>query len=287
MTFEISPHELGACVLQPRRDELARACAVAARVVEEAADAEVFSDAVLSVGVPDARQTELASATWEVLATEGIIPFAWIGDGARRFDAGRELRDAPTSVAMAVALAADTPGVTAAELLAWEVAARLSAWCDWRPSRVQWRLVDPDRWTTVHGRGGGPWRLPAQCAVVALHRADDPTRGLPVSLSRALRRGGRYGANAHWDLDRAWLWRYAADRGLRIPALDAVPRALWDKGFHEVDDPFAPLLRLWSTGYALQSVTADAIILVAPHPRSVARSPVSAAAALSRFASRQ
>ena len=40
------------------------------------------------------------------------------------------------------------------------------------------------------------------------------------------------------------------------------------------------LPELWSTGYALQAVTADAIILVAPHPQCVARTPVSAAAAL-------
>lgn len=266
MTFEMSPHELGARVLRPRREGLGRVYEIAARVVGEATGAEVFPDEVLRVGVPEALQRELGGATWEALAAEGIIPFEWVGDGARRFEAPRELRDAPTSVAMAVALASDTRGVAAAEQLAWEVVARLAPWSPWRPSRVQWRVVDPVRWTSAHGHGGGPWRLPAQCVVVALHRADDPTRGMPASLTRSLRRGGPYGANAHRDLDRAWLWGYAASRGLRVPALDAAPRALCDMGFHEVADPFAPLLRLWSTGYALQAVTPDAITLVAPDP---------------------
>lgn len=264
---EWSTRAIGARVFCPVQARWCDAFRVAGRVVEGVTGGAVFPEEVLRVGLPKDRARLVAEETWESLATEGVIPQAWVGDPGRVFGSPERkgASEAPAELAMALALAADVPGVLRAEQLAREVLARIAPWCAWRPRCVLWRLVDPLRWTAPHGAQAGVFQRLAQEAAVALHRAGDPYRGMPSGHHRTLKRT-RYGAAAFWDLHRASLWRYVVSRGLRLPALHIVPAELQGRHFHEVPDPFEPLVHLWTTGYALERISAEHLVLVAPRP---------------------
>lgn len=264
---EWSTRSIGARVFVPTRARWCDALRVGARVVEDVTKGTVFPDEVIRVGFPKDRARRVAEETWESLATDGVIPQAWVGDPGRVFGAGerRGVSEAPAELAMALALAADVPGVLRAEQLAREVMNRLGPWCAWRPWSVLWRLVDPLRWTAPHGTQAGVFQRLAQGATVALHRAGDPHRGIASGHLRTLKRS-RHGAAAFWDLHRASLWQYTSKRGLRLPALHVVPEGLQGSYFHEVPDPFEPLVHLWSTGYALERISAEHLVLIAPRP---------------------
>lgn len=264
---EWSARSIGARVFCPEPTRWRDASRVGARVVEDVTGSAVFPDEVVRVGLSKERARRVAEETWESLATEGVIPQSWVGDPGRVFGAAERkgFSEAPAELALALALAADVPGVMRAEQLAREVLTRVAPWCAWRPRSVAWKLVDPARWTAPHGTQAGVFQRLAQGATVALHRAGDPYRGTSSGHLRTLKRS-RYGAAAFWDLQRALLWQYASSRGLRLPALDTVPAGFRGVSLHEVPDAFDPLVQLWATGYALERISAEHLVLIAPRP---------------------
>jgi hypothetical protein len=58
------------------------------------------------------------------------------------------------------------------------------------------------------------------------------------------------------EISASELWRSAALYGYRFPAPG--------RRVAELPDPFEPLFEIWRRGYALDSITQDAIVLVAP-----------------------
>jgi hypothetical protein len=185
--------------------------------------------------------------TWETLAAHGLIPFAWLDapDRAFRRDDGTTTRRPPSADAC-LTLASDVAGVVAVEALAHELVLRLAPLgVGAVPARVVWYCVPSDEWRPepdpfaaliVRLRRLVPDEYPDEVAAVI-------DRGMPY---RAL---GRLAAVARG----AELWRCAAAANLR---LDGVPVA-------EIPDPFAPLLAIWSRGYAVDSLDHHDVQLVA------------------------
>jgi hypothetical protein len=185
---------------------------------------------------------------WEALSTSGVIPDAWVGDAGRAFACdsrrcaceGREQRPHPWSVAACVAFASDVAGVTQAEALARECVARLAPWGAPQPQRVVWRVVDPATWR------------PARVDALAQAERETFPPG-PPSPPMPPRRGETWALRAFRDHTSAHKGWPARNRGLwrtvRLP----------DRA-----DPFEPLLALWATGYALDAITDDAVVLVCP-----------------------
>lgn len=225
-----------------------------------------------------------AAEAWELLATRGVIPLAWVGDARRAFwcaacggarghesyyegerdwvpcgvcavecaacggggiDAnttGGTCRECgghcvigvgsvphPPTVAACVALASDVAGVTQAEQLALEIAGRIDAWVQ----RVVWRAVPADATRAAMNRAGQAWagRLLRDCSP-----ADD-VAGIQSCILDKLETGRptRYLAGELQGVTHE----------CAIGAADAI-----------VD--------LLATGYALDAVTDDAVVLVAP-----------------------
>lgn len=203
---------------------------------------------------------ETPRAAWERLAEKGLIPGEWLRDPKRRFEgtvpapcpacrgSGRGLadlpcmapgcfhgqievyrtEDRPSTVDLAVALAADVPGVLHAEEIARELAERLLAFGAAEIHYVSWRLarkaIDERDW---------------------LERC--PTALEPVFV--ALEGDVAERARKHPD---QWL-----DLGAEAWAASKNP------SFTAKSSPFAPLLALRETGYALAGV-GTAVTLVAP-----------------------
>jgi hypothetical protein len=233
MTEPLDP----ARVLRPERPRLALARAVAAG----------YDDAV---------------AAWEALAASGVIPLAWVGDPGRLFaclDCGGigtiddETFHAPAahpwSVETAVAFAADPAGVLRAEALAREVVARLAPWGVPQPARVVWRVGAPRDATpaALAPPMDAAWR--AWSAVPRAARlARVPQGSLP---------DGVWGlVDSQFVAAQQWAACAAVDGGT---VLRGEPVR-----FADLPDPFAPLVALWETGYALDAITAEAVVLVAP-----------------------
>lgn len=153
----------------------------------------------------------------------------------------------PTLPAL-VALAADAPGVLAAEELARECVARLRPWLDRVPSRVVWRVVSAEQWSTYGGDLSPEGLRPAAMREV-------PPRWTPHR---------RWGGIAQ----DVWLKRTAPPAPVcaatRAAAYTAACSAWWNSDDSTMPDPWAPLAALWDSGYALDAVTPDAVTLVCP-----------------------
>lgn len=180
----------------------------------------------------DAR--DLAAVTgaeaWETLAARERIPMAWVGDDARRFVVDPDALDvAPASPDDALAFATDVDGVARAEDLARELLSRMRAFGLPQPPRVAWRVVDPAFWTPRRG-----WHL---------------TAALPAARASAVGVATPDDASPPWwslaRFDVSW-----ADAWSRAP--DGLPNAM------------EPLAAIWMLGYALDAVTDDVAVLVAP-----------------------
>lgn len=180
----------------------------------------------------DAR--DLAATTgaeaWETLAARERVPMAWVGDDTRRFVALADALDAsPASPDDALVFAADVDGVARAEDLARELLSRMRVFGLPQPSRVAWRVVDPAFWTPRRG-----WHL---------------TSALPAAMASAVGVATPDDASPPWwslaRFDVSW-----ADAWSRAP--DGLPNAM------------EPLAAIWMLGYALDAVTDDVAVLVAP-----------------------
>jgi hypothetical protein len=214
-----------------------------------------------------------------------------------RIPGDRDHAATPPSIAACVAFASDPDGAAAAEALASVVAARLAPWALGLPRprrgalghvfrefmgrqppppvhacpRILWRCASPRAWKPYHDYALRPRE--------ALHLAGcgtgfGLTRWRPWCLPAALRR--RVGlcvarlVEAQVDGARAWDEAVTLDRivppdsaWLRSVLLK-FPPALVGQRFSGLADPFAPLMALWATGYAIEAIGEHTVTLLAP-----------------------
>lgn len=245
------------------------------------------------------RDVDDPAEAWELLAGRGIVPSEWLGDGDRVFaederppalaergfndqptraailrylEVGPRLCDAPPTVIAACSLACDIPGVTTAERVAREAVRRLAAWGAPQPSRVCWRIVDPEDWET---QPGDFRHMPAAMAVGDAY-VPTPTTERTIMRAR-LYDFGTPAWRAAFTWECAALWRLVS-KGNRVIAASTslapdsiaasgypgIPSELRAKRFADVPNPFEPLLSLWAAGYALDAITEHTIVLAAP-----------------------
>lgn len=165
----------------------------------------------------------------------------------------------PESVDAAVALACDPRGIAQAGALALTFAAQSLAWA--LPSaprvaatRVAWKVLAADRWFQHYSdryrmamiveelaRLTGA-RLPKLACVRDVHAVLDVT-------------GRAYAQRVADDVAACELWREAVARDLARPD---------GSRYGEMPDPTATMIALWSTGYALDHIRDDTVVLVAP-----------------------
>jgi hypothetical protein len=258
-------------------------------------DRSRFGDAVeAALGIEDPAEV------WETLAARGFVPAEWLGDGERVFAederppalAERGFNDQPTYAAMrryleegprlvdlppnaraACTIACDVTGVTTAERVAREAVRRLQPWGAPQPTRVCWRIVEPESWETQPG----DWRH--WPAAMALGAAVVPTPTIEKNILRAHRYDfgtPRWRAAFTWE--NAALWRLLSANGRTFIASSRsgvnerieqggyppIPAELREQPFSAVLNPFEPLLSLWASGYALDAITPSLIVLAAP-----------------------
>ncbi len=288
----LTDRELTARVFKPERSKLDEARAVV-RGIDDPAEA------------------------WETFAARGFVPSEWLADGERVFaederppalaprgfndqptydavraylEAGPRLCDVPPTVLSACSLACDVTGVSTAERVAREAVRRLAEWGAPQPSRVCWRIVEPEDWETQPG----DWRhMPAAMAVGA---AFIPTPTTEKSVMRArLYDFGTPAWRAAFTWECAAIWRIVSQGNRQIAALEsdvaerveqggypAIPSAVRQKRFDHLPNPFETLLSLWASGYALDAITPSLIVLAAPRVAekrpSVEKSPAKKAA---------
>ncbi len=179
---------------------------------------------------------------WEALAARGLIPAAWVDDPARRFIDGPGARDVlasqPTDVLAAVALAADAGGIARAEALAVELTARLAVWGSPRPRRVAWRVLPWAEWREE------PYLGPSWLNVVRTQAMF--TAWLPATANHPADSEWEM----YWDKDPVGWVVWAAET--------------WSEVLGEAPNALQPLVDLWATGYALDTITDDAVVLVCP-----------------------
>ncbi len=206
---------------------------------------------------PDREFGEVCSACWRPGDARGpTVRCAACGDALGR------ARSSPPSVALAVALASDPNGVAAAEALACEARARLAPWGTRALSRVVWWWLPRD-W--VHSLGDAraavrPYLFDdAEGAGVVAADARSIAAENPrfAALSARAVRDWRSVRSLAWDdTARAVGWAHLAERGDVIEYGGPTGQR-----FADLPNPFAPVSDIWSTGYALVRVTADAIVL--------------------------
>lgn len=196
---------------------------------------------------------------WELLSTRDVIPAAWVHDERRAFVCGDHTKSRgpcehcgddrmggvaphPLSVNDALALTADVPGVLTAEALAREVATRLGVRAD---LRVVWRVV----------AGYSPPHVP--CTGWSSPMLKDEIYSLD-SLPRAARRLGcliaeRSGHHAQSAVTHAHGFTTAG-------------ASVWDAdpARDRAANPWAPLRDLQRTGYWLDAITPEHLVLVCP-----------------------
>jgi hypothetical protein len=162
----------------------------------------------------------------------------------------------------------DCPAFALAEQHAHDAAARLAPWGITPPTRVVWR-VGHVRSATV----GSPFRdlFPNSSTLNALFGP------LHARWSRELAGCDRDLGLGDWGTDpdrelgevrtvaqRHLRWETAAAAGLRFPA--DMPAAVADRAVADLPNPYGPVLDVWRTGFALETVTRDEIRLYAPRP---------------------
>ncbi|MFO0558834.1 MAG: hypothetical protein U0269_12525 [Polyangiales bacterium] len=246
------------------------------------------------------RGLRSAREACEALAAQGLVSPTFLSDDARRFaftTATKELREDeitslgvampkglartapfPTSVALALAVAADFDAFVSAEALAVEAAARLWPWVRAQskgpcPTRVVWKshtrsallgrkapdlvegcLVAHDAALFAIGESSaserGVWRPTVGVSTVLMERA------APYALGA---RAWKLAAAARATVPRTLSSGYAG--ALEYPT----PEAVAGRAFDALADPFEPVLELWSRGYRLISIGRDAVLLgIAP-----------------------
>lgn len=222
------------------------------------------------IGMTDVREA------WEALVVRGLVP------GPERADRGafREralpaegprwepLRDdrtasndppLPDSIDAAVTLACDPRGVAQAGVLALAFAAHSLPWelpsaPRVAPTRVAWKVVAAERWHQDYLRRYRMAMIVHELA--ALLRVRAPTLASVRSVRAVLDLTGEaYSHRVAEDAAAYELWQQVTARDLRRPD---------GTRYRELPDPTTPLIDLWSTGYALDAVRGDTVVLVAP-----------------------
>lgn len=222
------------------------------------------------IGMTDVREA------WEALIARGLVP----GPEREARGAFRELaapvdeprwqpfRDdrteanepaLPESIDAAVVLACDPRGIAQAGSLALSFAAQSAAWeapSETRvaATRVAWKVVAAERWFQHYLD-----RYRMTMILQELMRVLDArsTDFLSVREVRAVLdvTGKAYALRVADDVAACVLWREAAARDLQRPDGTA---------YRELPDPTATMIELWSTGYALDHIRGDTVVLVAP-----------------------
>lgn len=215
----------------------------------------------------------------------------------------RDHRATPPTVAACLALASDPEGAAAAEALAGVVAERLALWPitlarlprkrldralkrfagvrlprRTLEPRFLWRCVSPRAWEVSRDSALRPHEAAHLASggarFIEIGDSFDAPRWGPACLPTSLR--DRVGSDVTRLVEdqvagaRAWKAAVAEDRVVPpdSAALRSVllpfPPALVGRRFAELPDPFAPLLALWATGYALESIEDRTLVLIAP-----------------------
>lgn len=227
-------------------------------------------------------EDDSAHAAWEALATHELIPASWIDAPDRAFSVDvprhavchcarpREPDDHvgaqahPRTRAGCVALAADVPGVLAAEALARECAGRLALWGVAVAAEVRWREVDVRTQSP-------PWFFHAPECFTRLARAF-AHHGKAFHWGEDALLAGRPGTD---DVADAWRASYAtcvnlrgvfrglASDGARVRPARAtpLPHAVANKRFRDLPNPFEPAVDIWERGYVLIAIHREAIVL--------------------------
>jgi hypothetical protein len=303
VTTDTSPAELAARVLRPRRAALADALAAVTdaplerwrswlcypgqrdgrelRVDERAGwigwPARHSSRALLGQITADSPDE----------AWERLVPASWVQDPARGFQApcpycdgqgyveeeigthyqgdpesgpepeygtrdcgcmqGYVVQPHPPTVAACVAFASDPQGIATAEALAREVAARLRPWLGTVAEHVVWRVAE--RYTPAHTPCTG-WPVPLLLSDRVVS-GDDSLYHAGYALGRAIA-----------------AWAGHADKGpiAHVHGYTTAGAAVWDANpeRHPGANPFAALRDLQRTGYWLDAITPEHLVLVAP-----------------------
>jgi hypothetical protein len=222
------------------------------------------------IGMTDVREA------WETLVERGLVPGADaphggpfrerapVTDGPR----WQPLRDdrtpadepaLPPSIDAAVALACDPRGLAQAGALALAFAGQSAPWeapslPRVAPARVAWKVVAADRWFQSYP---DRYRMAAIAHELAAALGARAARPACVRAVRAVLdvTGRAYSQRVADDVAAYELWQEAAARDLRRPDGTA---------YAALPDPTAAMVDLWATGYALDHVRADTVVLVAP-----------------------
>lgn len=261
MVYSAQPTEpldlegLAACILRPDRSALAAACA--------------------AVGAAGPRQA------WMALAREGLIPSDWLDTEARQFvvttrpGARRSNEDAPrrriagclvqanpVRAVDAIALAASACSAVVAEAHAREAARRIGIsphvpvlWRiepRWRPTAHRWKRFTHHFGHMILGAHSG-----------VLLEAERIAR----RFAEALRRGSGHNGAVEGDVHMREVWRLAST----TPALVPPMLKAWEpwgrfagQPFADVPNPLDPWIDVWSLGFGIDVLRAEAIVLVAP-----------------------
>ncbi len=223
------------------------------------------------IGMKDVREA------WEALMVRGLVPAPEhdprgafrerpaAADGPTwqpfREDAGAagDGPALPVSIDAAVTLACDPRGVAraselalafAAESVAWEVPSvrRVAA------TRVAWRVVAAERWYQSYLDRYRMAMIAQELSRALVVRI--PKLAAVMDVRAVLDVTGRgYALRVAEDVAACVLWPEAVARDLRRP--DGV-------AYRELGDPTATMIDLWATGYALDHIRGDTVVLVAP-----------------------
>jgi hypothetical protein len=184
-------------------------------------------------------------------AWETIAPSEWTQHAHRRFERGGE---APASVGDAVAIASDPEGIVAAEALAKQFLSLASRALklDASPPLVCWRVTEPKKFRARF------------CSRSATYTGDSLYRALSTSATAVTERA-RFSMQP--DLATALqTLQVTVARQWGPVAWDICALLKWHEmsGALGIESPFDALIALWESGYALDDVEPERIVLVAP-----------------------
>jgi hypothetical protein len=159
-----------------------------------------------------------------------------------------------------LALGDSVDAVREAETMARETARRVVAWGSPPAEDIVWRVAFPE----AHAEGAFTWGIPAGISLtigylldMLLGRTDWPADVHPLIRE---------------DTHQHARWEAAAQRDLKIP--DAItyhtgkqgpvkPPSLVGASFADLPNPYTPLLRVWSAGFAIHWIKDGAIHMYA------------------------
>jgi hypothetical protein len=272
------PHEFATSVLR-RRTPLDPSLVA---TLETLLERPLASRPLDPIARDERRSRRLLARLWEALGTRNLIPAAWTHDGLARFVAAAQtpshaqwaVHTTPASLRALLALATDPGAIERSEALAHEAISRFEAVCVYpaaSPPAVWYVLGDSA--SLEHGdmicvtdlRPGAALRT-ALDEALAHTRIDegDAREALLRGMAHLDSHAEQVARAAARDLDDARRWRLACHADLRVPHCNERTLRCADARFSDLADPFAPLVELWSSGYGLGSVTADATVLLAP-----------------------